>query len=148
MKTAGVVGKMRAVSDCWQGFDVAVGRWRLGELVPERLPDAAVQALVAGCDTTSLVRLAGMDGAGWSEVEPVLGQVFEDRGRPLPSVEEAVKWVADSVLRELVAGDVEPRSATEQLRILAWKAVDSAPWEDLLVFVGLSDDWVLPRPGT
>jgi hypothetical protein len=33
------------MSDCWREFDVAVGQWRLGELMAERLPVVAVKSL-------------------------------------------------------------------------------------------------------
>jgi hypothetical protein len=134
---------MGVVGDCWQDFDAAVGAWRLEERPVEQLPDAAVQALVDGCDTAALARLAGMQGQGWSEIEPVLRQVFEERERELPSQDEAVKLVADAVLRQVVAGDVDPREALERLRKLKWKAVDRPAFEDLLVFDGLLCDWEL-----
>jgi hypothetical protein len=108
--------------------------------VVEELPGAAVQALSDGCETPSLIRLAGMEGSSWSEAEPVLRRVFEERGRVLPSTEEAVKSVADQLLHQLAAGEVDPHDATERLRVLAWK-VDGPAWDDLLVFVGLSDEW-------
>lgn len=134
---------MCVVGDCWQDFDTAVGAWRLGERSAEQLPDAAVQALVDGCDTAALARLAGMQDRGWSEVEPVLRRVFEERERDLPSQDEAVKLVAGGVLRHIVAGDTDPREALEHLRKLKWKAVDRPAFEDLLVFEGLLCEWEL-----
>jgi hypothetical protein len=136
---------MGAVGDCWQDFDVAVGRWRLGKLELEMLPAVALETLGAGCNTPSLVRLAAMDGASWSEVEPILGRVFEERGRPLPSPEEAVASVADDLLRRLVAEELDPHGATEKLRRLAWEVVNGPAWPDLEAFVALSDSW--ERPG-
>lgn len=56
---------------------------------PEGLPDAAVEALAGGCDTPAFVRLAGMEGSGWSEIEPVVRRVFEERERELPWADEA-----------------------------------------------------------
>jgi hypothetical protein len=104
---------MGVVGDYWQDFDVAVGRWRLGKLELELLPGVALEALSAGCATPSLVRLAAMDGASWSELKPVLGRLFEERGRQFPSSEEAVARVADDVLRRLVAEELDPLDATE-----------------------------------
>ena len=127
--------------DHWQGFDVAVGAWRLGDLAAERLPAAAIGALSSGCDTPSLRVLAGMEGSGWSEVEPVLASVFAERGRELPVKEEALKLVADDLVRTLVEGDMEPQEAVERLRELAWRAVDTPQWDDLDSFVGLAWDW-------
>lgn len=127
--------------DGWREFDVAVGGWRLGELVAEHLPSSAIEALSAGCDSPSLRMLAGMEGSGWSEVEPVLTRVFEERGRALPAEDEALKWVADDVVRRMVAGELEPRVAAERLRTLAWRTVDTPQWEDLVNFLALAWDW-------
>lgn len=131
------------MSEIWQDFDAAVGAWRLGDLPAEKLPDAALQALIAGCDTPALAQLAGMEGSGWSEIDPVTRRVFDERERELPSEDEAVKWVADGLLRRLVAGQEDPRTTVRRLGKLAWKAVDRPAFDDLLAFVGLDDDWDL-----
>jgi hypothetical protein len=129
------------MSECWREFDVAVGRWRLGELMAERLPAAAVKALSAGCDSPSLARLAGMDSAGWSEVEPEFARVLEERGWALPDESEALKLVANDAVQRMVAGEVAPEVATERLRRLSMKALDGPQWEDLGVFHHLALDW-------
>ena len=138
---------MKAMIGGWQRFDSAVGAWRLGEFPSEQLPDAAVQALVDGCDASSLSRLAGMQDASWSESEPVLMRVFEERERELPSNDEAVKLVVDGLLRQIVAGETGPREALERIRKLKWKAVDHPAFQDLLVFDGLLCDWELIEEG-
>jgi hypothetical protein len=48
----------------WHDFDVAVARWSLGDLPAEQLPRAAMEALVAGCETDSLPVLASLETAG------------------------------------------------------------------------------------
>jgi len=131
---------MGGMSEEWRGFDLAVSRWRIGELAIEGLPEAAIEALEAGCDTPSLGVLAGMDGRGWSELEPVVQSVLVERGVPLPSRAEAIKSVADAVLRQVVAGEVDPRDAT--LRLMRLVSGPQTPaWEDLVVFSSLSFDW-------
>ena len=129
------------MDDCWQVFDIAVAAWRLGDLAADRLPAAALAALSAGCDCPSLGHLAAMGGAGWSEIEPLVARVLSERGLTTPTPDEAVKRVADDLLHQLVAGELEPQAGTERLRELAWKAVDRAPWEDLVTFVSLSGDF-------
>jgi hypothetical protein len=74
----GVVSSWRMV-DPWREFDLAVCRWIVKLVSPEELPDAAVTAMVAGCDTPSLARLAGMDGA--------TGRSFRRSWRRCPSSE-------------------------------------------------------------
>jgi len=54
----------------WLEFDYAVCRW-IVKLAPyEELPEAAVAAMVAGCDTPSLTRLALMDGRDMVRASP------------------------------------------------------------------------------
>jgi hypothetical protein len=130
-----------SADDRWQGFDAAVGSWRLGDLEAERLPAAAVEALSAGCESPSLGQLAALEGAGWSEIEPVVTRVLDERGRSLPTPEEAVKLVADDVLRQLAASALAPEAAADRLRVLAWRVADHPAWEDLAPFVSLAGDW-------
>jgi hypothetical protein len=81
-----------------------------------------------------------MDGRSWSELEPVVESVLVERGVPLPSRAEAIKSVADAVLRQVVAGEVEPRAATTRLMHLV-RGPQTAAWEDLVVFSSLPFDW-------
>lgn len=120
------------MSDGWREFDVVVGQWRLGELMADRLPAVATEALSAGCDAASLAQLAAMDGAGWSQVEPLVARVLEERGRTVPSKDQALKSVADDVVRRMVGGEVAPEDATARLRRLSIKALDDPAWVDLL----------------
>jgi hypothetical protein len=129
------------VNDPWREFDVAVARWRLGELMAEQLPAIAEQALLTGCSTSSLGQLAAMEGAGWSEVEPLVTRVLEERGRAVPSPEEALKCVADDVAQRMIAGEVPPEEATDRLRRLSMRAIDDPAWQDLGPFHHLALDW-------
>lgn len=133
--------------DCWREFDVAVARWRLGDLLAERLPAAALGALIAGCETPSLAQLAAMDGAGWSEIEPLVGRVLDERSRAVPTTREAVKCVADDLLRRMVDGEVTPEEGTERLRRLSIKMIDTPAWQDLGVFDHLAADWDVAQSG-
>lgn len=126
--------------DGWREFDVAVGRWRLGEMPSESLPEAAVAAMAAGCNTPWLHRLAGMEGSTWSEIEPVVARVLTERQLTLPSEDEAVKAVADDVLRRVVAREIEPEAGTERLGRLA-AGLGGFARRDLEVFVSLWFDW-------
>jgi hypothetical protein len=100
-----------------------------------------MHALSAGCDAASLGKLAAMDGAGWSEVEPLLVRVLGERGCRVPSDQEALKCVADDVVQRMVAGEIAPEEATERLGRLSMKALDRPAWEDLGTFHHLSLDW-------
>lgn len=127
--------------DDWENFDLAVSRWIL-KLPPEDLPEAAVAALAAGCDVPSLVRLAVMDDATWSEFPPVVTSVFEERGVALPSHAEAFKMVADDLLRKIDAGELDVRSGTHELYLLC-AHVGQMAWNQLAIFSGLDDAFYL-----
>lgn len=129
------------MEDFWRHFDVAVGRWRLGELGAERLPDTAMHALLAGCETPSLAQLTAMAGSGSSEIERLLARVLKERERRLPSEDDAVKAVADDLVRQMVTGEIPPEQAAERLRILSMKALNRPAWKDLGVFHQLALDW-------
>ena len=135
------VGQDALVEDFWRDFDVAVGRWRLGDLMAERLPDAAMHALVAGCETPSLGQLAAIDGSRWSEIERLLARVLKERERRLPSKDEAVKAVADDLVRQMVEGEISLEQAVERLLIVSMKALTRPAWKDLGVFHHLALDW-------
>ena len=101
--------------DCWREFDVAVARWRLGDLLAERLPAAALGALIAGCETPSLAQLAAMDGAGWSEIEPLVGRVLDERSRAVPTTRGGCEVRSGrSCCVRMVDGEVTPEEGTER----------------------------------
>jgi hypothetical protein len=129
------------VSDAWREFDLAVSRWRLGELMAERLPEAVLGALSAGCESTSLPQLAAMEGARWSEVEPLVARVLGERAMSVPSEADALKRVADDVVERMLAGDVDPADAARRLRHLSMRAINDPAWDDLGVFHHLALDW-------
>jgi hypothetical protein len=135
------VGDDATVNESGRAFDVAVGRWRLGELMAERLPVVATESLAVGCESPSLGQLAAMDGDGWSEIEPLVARVLRERGRPVPDEEEALKCVADDIVCRMLSAEVSPEEATDRLRRLSMKALDRPAWEDLGAFHPLALDW-------
>ena len=135
------IEQMTASDDRWRDFDLAVARWRIGWLAIEQLPAAAGDALTAGCDTPALRTLAGMRGATWSEVEPLVLEVFRQRGTRLPSEDEAIAALADSVLRGVEADTIGQEEATLRLGALAGLALDRPPSVDLDAFLGYDHIW-------
>jgi hypothetical protein len=125
------------VDDCWLGFDEAIAKWQLGELAAEDLPAAAVDALIAGCDSPSLPRLAGMEGSTWSEIQPLARQVLKERGRAMPDKEAAIRAVANGVARRITAGTAVPEDAARKLNDLAWLVNGRPAHDDLWPFAGL-----------
>jgi hypothetical protein len=131
----------------WADFDAAIALWQLDELRAEEIPSAATAALVAGCETPSLGALAGAAGESSREIETAVLRVFAERSCAAPSIGQAVKLAADRTLRELVTDQAEPEALTNRLRRLAWKIDPENPVTDLLVFVGLTDNWERTRTG-
>ncbi len=129
------------MTDAWRAFDVAVAGWRLGGLPAERLPAAAMRALEAGCEGASLAQLAAIDGASWSEVEPVVASVLDARGCDLPDEDQARKAVADDLLRRMVAGELPPEVACDRLRDLSTTGPGPLASDDLGAFDRLAMDW-------
>lgn len=125
----------------WRTFDVAVARWHL-RLAGVPLPAAAMRSLEEGCDTPSLAVLAALDGRGWSEIDPVVRAVLEERGEPLPDDATAAERVADDLLRQLIAGEVTPEVAADRLGELGLVREGFA-WPDLDRFRSLALDWEL-----
>jgi hypothetical protein len=128
------------VEERWLDFDAAVAEWRLGKLPAELLPAAAIDALVAGCDTPSLAQLAGMEHATWSEIEPMAARVLAERGLVPPDKYQAVKAVADSIARRMVDGSIDPVIGADRLHKLAWRVEGQPAFADLVPFIGLWSD--------
>jgi hypothetical protein len=125
------------MDDPWHEFEVAIARWRLGDLPSEGLPAAALGALSGGCDGASLGRLAGMGRAGWSEIEPLIARAYQERGVELPDERTAVKLLADATATRIVRGAVDPLEGADALHRLAWRCDGEARFEDLNPFIGL-----------
>ncbi len=88
-----------------------------------------------------------MDGATWSEFPSVVAEVFEQRGRAVPSFPEAIKMLADDLLREIAAGRLDVRAGTHELNLLGADLWEHPDYADLGVFVGLDDAFYLADEG-
>jgi hypothetical protein len=135
------MGEDPQARDCWHQFDVAVARWQLGEIRAEDLPAAALDALTKGGDSPSLARLAGMDWAGWSQVENELKRVLAERGVQLPDRNASLKVLSDDVLSQMTTGECVPEEGTNRLFRLATVASKSPAFADLATFWHLERDW-------
>ena len=71
------------------------------------MPAVALKALVSGLDSLELAQLAGMQGASWSEIEPVLHRVVSELGGP-PTEQDARLLVADAWLARVANGALDP----------------------------------------
>ena len=135
------------MEDAWRKFDLVVCRWILGLTPTEALPDAATAAMVGGCDTPSLARLAGMEDAAWSEFPRVVAAVFNERGCGEPSSDGAAKAVADDVLDRIAVGGVDLRAGIHELYFLAYDLWGHPACEDVASLAGFDNDFDLADEG-
>lgn len=56
--------------------------WKLGRIRPEEVHLAATELLVDGIESPAVVRLAGMTGATFWEIDPVLNEAFLEGNLP------------------------------------------------------------------
>lgn len=118
--------------DAWRAFDVAVARWRLGELADDDLAHAAGTALADGVDAPGLVELTV--SRGYWEISAALRRVIAERGVDLPDAPEAIRLLVVDVAERLEAGTIEPGPAIQSLWALAWRAIQLPIADDLQPF--------------
>ena len=121
--------------------------WVAGDLYPERVPDLAVAALEAGCDTPAIRTLAGLDGGTRAEIEPLLLRALEEVGETLPSIDEAREFLVDRWARLIADGSVPPYRGAKELWNLSHHWWERPEWHRLSLFVGLASEWEDYPPG-
>lgn len=99
--------------DAWYPLDLTVARieifregWRhsvssSGGSLHDQLPAAAIAAMERGASGGELEVLAGMDGAGWTELEDRLARVYAERGVAPPSGPRAWALSTNALLRTI-----------------------------------------------
>lgn len=120
---------------------VVLARWVLGEVWPEDVPQLAIDALLRGCQSTSVAVIAGLDRPTRRDVEDELPALLGELGLSLPSRGAALKTVVDDVAREIVVGTVAPYQGARQ--IWAYEALSESErepklWEQFRPFIGLA----------
>jgi hypothetical protein len=112
--------------------------WKLGRIRPEEVHLAATELLVDGIESPAVVRLAGMTGATFWEIDPVLNEAFLE-GNLSPYDATAARWqLAYETARRLVAGELKPLDGATILWDLA---TDLDLPEPLRYFVYLAADY-------
>jgi hypothetical protein len=84
-------------------FDIAVARWSLGELTTDELPRVAVDALVAGLDSSALCELAGEEAKPNPDHSVLFDRALHELGHSRPSEDQAMTLNAFYELRNAVA---------------------------------------------
>ncbi|MDA0184782.1 hypothetical protein OJ997_31055 [Solirubrobacter phytolaccae] len=113
--------------DPYERLQTALAGWRLERVPVEELPAAATEALIDGFDPPTVIALAAMEGASWSELRPVAEPVVAELGGPL-DLQAARVLVADAWLHDVADGRV-------------WPAWSSWLTEDLLGELGGEYEW-------
>lgn len=117
---------------------VLQARWKLGCIRPEGVHVAATQLLESGVDSPAVVRLAGMIGATFWEIDPVIEEAFAEGDLPPVDMSTARWRLAYETARQLVAGELSPREAATTLWQLATELDMPKP---LRYFVYLAADY-------
>ena len=118
-------------------------RWTCGDLLPEAIPQVAIQLIEAGHAEPSVCRVAAEDKVySRDQVERLLQRMFSSLKAPYPmSQEDARQIVALQIAREVTAGLKDPWSAAVQLdRVMPhWETKD----QDIWAIYGIADevDW-------
>lgn len=90
-------------------------RWTLRRITPEEVHEAATELLGAGEASPAVVELAGMMGATYWQVAPVMARAVEEAGLPPMSREAALWRLAYEAARQIVEGVVRPRDSATAL---------------------------------
>jgi hypothetical protein len=118
-------------------------RWTCGDLLPENIPQIAIELIEAGHEEPSVYRIAAEDKVySRDQVETLVQRMFFALRVPYPmSQEDARQTVARQIAREVIAGLKDPWSAAAQLdRVVPhWETKDENIW----AIYGIADeaDW-------
>ena len=118
-------------------------RWICGDLLPENIPQIAIELIEAGHEEPSVYRVAAEDKVySRDQVETLVRRMFSALKVPYPlSQGDARKTVARQIAREVTAGLKDPWAAAAHLdRVVPhWETRDESIW----AIYGIADeaDW-------
>ncbi len=87
---------------------MVVARWKLGTLVPERIPDIACRALEQGLDTPTLCVLAAMSEPTLRDIDGALQDLICELSLDDPNATVAGMSIAKQYAAQIMAGDLAP----------------------------------------
>jgi hypothetical protein len=107
-------------------FKVHLANYILDNIKLSSMPDAAVQALIEGLDSPSLVKLAGESGdhSNLFEIEELFRHALSELGLSLPSKEEAAHILISYWAEHIVSGLVQPREGARHILIDVYHKMD------------------------
>ena len=95
-------------------LDLAAAMWTLGLLPTEELPSLGVKALLAGRDTPSLRRLAGLSDQDRDEARELFRNILNELGK-VPTKTEALRQFARSVCLQIEDGSLTPYKGARRI---------------------------------
>jgi hypothetical protein len=103
-------------------------RWLCGDLLPEDVPKTAIELIEAGCEESSVYRVAAeVKVISRDDVEILLGRMFAALGVEYPmSLEDARQTVARQIASEVLAGRTDAWTAAARLdrAVPHWESQD------------------------
>lgn len=123
-----------------RALQLAASKWVLGAVGAESLPESATAALVAGCDSPSLRRLAGLSGQADIETTRLFETTLSELGLTVPIAREAVMMLSHELANMIVTGAIAPYEGAKQI----WELTLRVPQErisQLDSFVYAASEW-------
>jgi hypothetical protein len=118
-------------------------RWICGDILPENIPQMAIQLIEAGVENAAVYRVAAEDKVySRDQIERLVARMFLALNVPYPIAQESARGiVARQIAREVIAGLKDPWLAAAQLdRVVPhWETEDKNIW----AIYGITDevDW-------
>jgi len=96
-------------------LQIAAARLVLELLVREELPGVAVNALQDGCESQSMIFLAGLSRSQIHEARPLFESALSELGLSLPGKREAVMMLAREEARAILDGSSSAYEGAERI---------------------------------
>ncbi len=123
-----------------RGLQLVAAKWVLGVVGAESLPESASTALVHGCDSPSLRRLAGLAGVTDIETTRLFEVALAELSIAVPKPRDAVVMLSHELANRIVSGAIAPYEGAKQI----WELTLLVPQESfsqLDSFVYAASEW-------
>ena len=95
-------------------LNLTYARWKLGNIPSDELVDVATEALVAGFDSPSLIRLAGLHQVDIRDAHGLFERSCAEFGLSPLSKEDAARLLTRYLAAGIAAGELDPEDALGQ----------------------------------
>lgn len=94
---------------------LAAAKMALGLILPEDLPDIAVEALKDGCDSPSLAILAGLTDTEIADARCLFDRLLTELHVPIPSRQEALEQLSQECAKEILGEKTSPYQGAKKI---------------------------------